>query len=320
MSVYKEPLEWIRESIDSILNQTFRDFEFIIVNDNPQGEEQMELLRYYETYDSRIVILHNEENIGLARSLNKAIMASRGQYIARMDADDIALPERFKMQFDYLDANLDVVVCGTWGKRFGDIPRLSYKKYETPVTLEQVRIASLFASPMIHPSVMFRSEVLKSNMYNSDLRKAQDYDLWGRLLQQNLNICNLPYILLKYRITQKSQLADTVSRQAGVAEMVRRNMLACFGISVSESELILHNDICRNRICNVQAAEQWLRKLKELLLECYPAQKKYIFQVISFRWAAVCLNTGTSYQYYRKSILYHRFSWVDTLRFVKRFL
>ena len=92
MSVYSERVDWIRKSIDSILNQTYSDFEFIIVNDKPDKEENAQLLEEYAARDSRIKVLTNEENIGLTKSLNKAFALAEGEFIARMDADDMALP------------------------------------------------------------------------------------------------------------------------------------------------------------------------------------------------------------------------------------
>ena len=89
MSIYKEPVEWMRQSIDSILNQTFTDFEFVIVNDNPIRSENRDILDEYSKKDFRIIVLSNDENIGLTKSLNKGLRISKGKYIARMDADDI---------------------------------------------------------------------------------------------------------------------------------------------------------------------------------------------------------------------------------------
>ena len=318
MSVYNEPVDWIKQAIASILNQTFKDFEFIIVDDNPRGDEQINILQYYKNIDSRIELVFNKENVGLAHSLNKAIEISRGKYIARMDADDIAAPSKFQMQYDYLEMHPNVAVCGTWGKKFGNIPVLSYKKYETPVSHEQVKVASLFASPMIHPSVMLRSDVVRNYMYNVNLRKAQDYDLWGRLLLHDIILCNIPCCLLKYRITQKSQTTETLSKQARVAEEVRKGLLAYLGIDFSEKELVLHNEICNGRICDVAAAEQWLLKLREFLSVRYSSQTSYINQLIVTRWALLCLNANISYKVYRKSEIYSGFSWINTLRFLKR--
>lgn len=320
MSVYSEPLEWIKESTDSILNQTFEDFEFIIVDDNPQGDEQINLLQYYKNIDSRIELVFNKENVGLAHSLNKAIEMSRGKYIARMDADDIAVPSRFQAQYDYLEAHPNVAVCGTWGKKFGNIPVLSYKRYETPVSPEQVKVASLFASPMIHPSVMLRSNVVRNYMYNANLRKAQDYDLWGRLLLHDITLCNIPCCLLKYRITQKSQTTETLSKQAKVAEEVRKELLSHLEIDFSENELVLHNEICNGKICDVAAAEQWLLKLREFLSVRYSCEIPYINQLIGTHWALLCLKANISYKVYRKSEIYSGFSWINTLRFLKKFM
>ena len=100
MSTYKEPIDWIRQSIDSILNQTFSEFEFIIVVDNPKYKELISVLNDYAEADNRICIMVNENNIGLVKSLNKALSQCNGEYIVRMDADDISLPERIAHQID----------------------------------------------------------------------------------------------------------------------------------------------------------------------------------------------------------------------------
>ena len=112
MSVYSERVDWIRKSIDSILNQTYSDFEFIIVNDKPDKEENAQLLEEYAARDSRIKVLTNEENIGLTKSLNKAFALAEGEFIARMDADDMALPERFKIQLEFMNAHPEIIASG----------------------------------------------------------------------------------------------------------------------------------------------------------------------------------------------------------------
>lgn len=99
MAIYNEPVEWMRQAIDSILYQSFKDFEFIIINDNPIRVENKEILDEYSAKDSRVIVVLNEENIGLTKSLNKGLAIASGEYIARMDADDIAMPERLRMQY-----------------------------------------------------------------------------------------------------------------------------------------------------------------------------------------------------------------------------
>ena len=102
MSVYNEPVDWMRQAIESILNQTYKDFEFIIVNDNPEREENQLVLNEYRDKDSRISVLCNDQNIGLTKSLNKGLENANCEFVARMDADDIAFPDRLKLQLQYL--------------------------------------------------------------------------------------------------------------------------------------------------------------------------------------------------------------------------
>ena len=320
MSVYNEPIVWIQQAVVSILNQSFRDFEFIIVLDNPNGDEQISLLEHYQKIDSRIVLLYNAENIGLAASLNKAIKVSSGRYIARMDADDIAMPERFQKQLDYLNQHQDIQVCGTWAKRFGNLPRLSYKKFKFPVSPEQARIFSLFASPLVHPSVMVRAEVMKEYLYNSELRKAQDYDLWCRLLCNDVNVASLPLYLIRYRVTAKSLVKESLSSQEDVSRRVRACLLSYQGIEATEAEISLHNGICGNSDAALEVIEDWLIQLKSILIEKFPLQKTYISDLVGKYWAANCISKEASYCHYHKSNLYPGFKWLAISRFLKRAL
>ena len=112
MSVFKEPLDWIELSINSIRNQSFSDFEFIIVNDNITDIPLKSFLSKLQNIDPRIIILENHENLGLTKSLNRALAIAKGKYIARMDADDISFNQRFQIQFDYLEDKRDYILVG----------------------------------------------------------------------------------------------------------------------------------------------------------------------------------------------------------------
>lgn len=223
MSVYKEPLEWIKESIDSILNQTFKDFEFIIVNDNPQRKENAEILSDYAIKDERICILSNEVNIGLTKSLNRALLVAHGKYIARMDADDISYPTRFQKQFDFLEKHLDVGVCGANVLLFG-------KKNEIKYYPENDVDCYLFErSPFAHPVVMIRVEPLKKYnlFYDSTFKYAQDYELWNRF-HSYTSFYNLQDVLLKYRITDKQITKKKYREQQVYAAKIRRSSIQKF--------------------------------------------------------------------------------------------
>ncbi len=220
MSVYKEPVEWIRQSIDSVLNQTFSDFEFIIICDNPAYEEGIATLKEYAEKDNRIKIIFNEENIGLTKSLNKGLAIVKGDYIARMDADDISLPTRFQKQVEYLDDNHSCIVCGSNYEKFGD--ESGYK--ENPENNDEMFL--FLKSPFAHPSVMFRrlfnEEIVK---YNTDYPVSQDYALWTRLYGRGAIFYNVQEILLRYRCS-KQQLSTSKNKiQSELSKKIRRTAL-----------------------------------------------------------------------------------------------
>ena len=112
MSVFNNEAD-VGEAIESMLNQTFSDFEFIIINDC-STDKSVSIIEHYCQLDERIRLIHNETNCKLAASLNRGIQFAQGEFIARMDADDVAMPERLKIQYDYMQTNSEVAVCGTW--------------------------------------------------------------------------------------------------------------------------------------------------------------------------------------------------------------
>ena len=201
MGIYNEPLEWIKQSIDSILNQTFVDFEFIIVNDNPLRNDNYILLNKYQQIDKRIVVVENESNIGLTESLNKALLLAKGKYIARMDADDISLPNRLMLQYQYMEEHLSVVVCGTNFKCIGKNNLLTipnWLKYDDM----NIKAQLLFNSCFLHPTVFIRKSILDTYQifYDPSYKQSQDYRMW-EILSNYGEFANLRQKLLKYRLS-----------------------------------------------------------------------------------------------------------------------
>ena len=204
MSIYNEPIEWIEQAIDSILSQTFSDFEFIIVNDKPDRHENNVLLDKYSKKDNRIIIVNNETNLGLPKSLNKGILEAKGRYIARMDADDISLPERFARQIEFLDKHPEVGVCGTFAKKIDENNNI-IGRIKLQSKSEDLKNAICFFVPFVHPTVMIRKEILLENNYDENCIIAQDYNLWLRLSDKT-SFFNIPKTLFHYRVhTSQSQ-------------------------------------------------------------------------------------------------------------------
>ena len=221
MSVYNEPKEWLISSINSILNQSFSDFEFIIINDNPTRPINSIVLNSYAISDSRVKIFENKSNIGLTKSLNKGLKLAEGKYIARMDADDISLPDRFFKQVTFLDSNKEYVVCGT---NFIKINKFKKKKktVKLPESDTEIRNRLVLSTPMGHPTIMFRKSTLNRNnlFYDESLKYSQDYKFIFELSRLG-KLHNLQETLLKYRISENQITKMYSKEQTNYANRIR---------------------------------------------------------------------------------------------------
>lgn len=186
--------KYLREAIESILNQTFSDFEFLIMNDG-STDESVTIINSY--HDPRICLAHNERNLGLIHTLNRGMERAGGEYIARMDCDDISLPDRLSKQVALMERHPEIGVCGTWIQYFmgrDDIIRLPVNHHEIKASLPTV-------CPIAHPTAMLRTSLVKNNglYYSHDYPHAEDYEMWFRAAEIT-HLANIPEILLKYRI------------------------------------------------------------------------------------------------------------------------
>jgi glycosyltransferase involved in cell wall biosynthesis len=195
MSVYNGE-KYLREAIESILNQSYSDFEFLIIDDCSTDSSASILAEYTES-DSRIYILKNKKNLGLTKSLNIGLRSARGEYIARMDADDISLPNRLKTQVDFMDKHSDIGVCGSAIQAF----QAKESVTSPPKDHKRIVIGLLQDNPVAHPTVLIRTSILKEHeiFYNEDFIAAQDYELWVRLSRVT-KFENLTCVLLQYRL------------------------------------------------------------------------------------------------------------------------
>ncbi len=222
MGVYREPPRFIHEAIDSILEQTYSDFEFIIVLDDPDNEEALAILRDYEKQDNRVSVLVNDRNIGLAMSLNRALELVKGEMIARMDADDISLPERFQIQLDYMDKHPGVSVLGTNKIIIDEEGNELSRGSHLPVSAKENAQVLRYANVMVHSSVMIRTEDIKKINGYRDIPTTQDFDLWLRFVTSGMKIHNINQYLLKYRINSQGVSMSKAYKQALVAVYMRK--------------------------------------------------------------------------------------------------
>ena len=186
----------IKETIDSILSQTYHNFEFIIINDGSSDSTES-IIKTYN--DKRIKLLNNETNKGLIYSLNRGLDSANGEFIVRMDADDISLPQRIEKQIACFKQNPKLVACGTMIEYFGNT-KLAPRKYITKISDRENKELLLFTSCFAHPTVMLRKEVLDQHKlhYDAEFKNCEDYKLWIDLMEYG-EFYNIPEVLLRYR-------------------------------------------------------------------------------------------------------------------------
>jgi glycosyltransferase involved in cell wall biosynthesis len=196
MSVYNDE-KTVAGAIESVIVQTYTDWEFIIINDC-STDRSMEIIRRYARQQDRIRVLENECNLGLAASLNKGIKAAGGKYIARMDGDDFSYKERFEKQVAFMEDNPAVDVLGTGAELFDQNGEtLAYKNL--PETHDELSANIHKKCPFFHPSVIMRKAFLKrSGGYNDRFRREEDFDLWSRMCRK-ATFHNLQEPLIRYQ-------------------------------------------------------------------------------------------------------------------------
>lgn len=218
MPVYKTA-PYLREAMDSILSQTFTDYELIVLNDCSPDEAD-EILDTYS--DSRIVRYKGEKNAGLSNILNVGIGMARGKYIARMDSDDLSCPERLQIQVDFLESHPDIDLVSVGMQLFGAKDEI-WVREQNP---DKVKINALFHSPILHASSMWRRERFeeKGLRFRQEMVPSEDYDLWTRALVKGLKMVNLRQVLYKYRI-HPAQATTRTDLTAEKDRIVQQNYL-----------------------------------------------------------------------------------------------
>ncbi|MCJ7575561.1 MAG: glycosyltransferase [Dehalococcoidia bacterium] len=214
--------KYLEKAIESILTQTFRDFEFIIIDDG-STDDTSDILARYQQKDARIRVYH-QKNQGLMASLNRGCQLAQGKYIARMDADDVSLPERLEQQVRFLDTRPDIGILGTWMEV---IDKNGVTRYivRVPTTPALIEWSLLFDSCMGHPSVMMRRDVIERlNFYSSEATYAEDYDLWSRA-SLITHLANIPEALLRYRVWEGGLTSHRLLETRQYADIVSRSVI-----------------------------------------------------------------------------------------------
>jgi hypothetical protein len=280
-------LPYLEEAVRSVLDQSFQDYEFIIVDD-ASTDESPALIDGFS--DKRIKLLANPKQLGLSRSLNKGIGDSSGKYIGRMDHDDVSLSTRLMEQVAFLEANPDVDLIGTWAKTIGRTPEQIWRY---PTKDEDIRSEFVFNSCLVHSSVMWRRTTFEKYglSYDAGTVRAQDYELWTRAKRQ-IRFANIPKPLLRYRVHPSGVGSMFGGEQQATADKVREREIAQLGIESTAGELTLHHALSRwefpRTLEGLMALEAWLLKLYEgnRASKAYPVAA--LGRALERRWRAAC--------------------------------
>lgn len=261
MPVYNAE-KFLKKAINSILGQTFKDYEFLIINDGSTDNSKKIILSYK---DSRIRYYENKINQGVIKTLNRGLRLSKGKYIARMDADDISMKYRLKKQYNFMEQNQQIAVSGTWLKIIGNKTQ-NNKIWENPCDHNSIKCSALFYSPIFHPTAILRSNIfIKYHIfYNSSYIHAEDYALWVKIMEKE-KVANINDVLLYHRIHPNSTGIINSLLLRKNSNKLRVYQLHKLGIHPTNTELQIHQAISSNQLKlnkkNIFAARLWLLKL-----------------------------------------------------------
>ncbi len=263
MSVYNGEL-YLREAVDSILNQSFTDFEFIIVDDG-STDASPGVLAACAKRDRRIRLLRNASNLGLIPSLNNGLQVACGEYVARQDADDVSLPKRLVLQVQFLDKHPEIGALGTWMTNVDKTGRRVV--WKTPTSHAVIRWSLLFSTSMAHASVMMRRSLLDGDTpFRPEMLHAEDYDLWSRL-SEKAKLANLPECLYlrrehELRVSVRHQEKQEETVQAVMYENIKKLL------GHEPNATIVRN--LRNAFCGeLLEGSAELRAMVELIIKLY---------------------------------------------------
>lgn len=291
MPVYNAQL-YLAEAINSVLNQTYTNFEFLIINDGSVDDSETIIKSFI---DPRIVYLKNEHNKGLIFTLNRGVSLAKGTYIARMDQDDICDLNRFQEQLTAFKSDEELVICGSFIKTFNTSSETLVDYM--PITHSQIISSIYFRCPFAHPSVMMKTAALSKlkEVYREEYLLSEDYDLWSRLLFIGKGI-NIPKYLLNYRIHDKQMSQVHQVQKYITVQNIQKNLLAQLNIVPNGMEslfmLNLFKGISKQDENYLTIGRLFLDKLHQQFKLQNPDETPDLSIVLIARWIQICGNSG----------------------------
>jgi len=290
--IYNSALH-LRKSIESLLSQTYKNFEIIAINDGSTDTSRDILLSYK---DQRIKYFEHMQNQGLVATLNEGFALTKGKYIARMDPDDYCQKDRLEKQVKYLDGHPDISILGSWIQNFGLYTYL----WRVHQTSKFITTKLLFETSVAHPSVMMRREsVLATGIkFEEKYHGAEDFMFWSKLSEGGLKFANIPQALLNYR-THPSQVGEAEkSRQQRSSLLVRLYNIHRLGLKPTSTEKEVHQKLSSwiplTGLKEIVATGRWLRKILDANKRRRVYDSDALSTIVGEKWTIICYLSSTS--------------------------
>ena len=280
-------------AVNSILAQTFTDFELLLVDDG-STDGSLALLERYAARDSRVRVEINGANLGIPRTRNRGLELARGEYIALLDSDDYAYPGRLQAQVRFLDAHRDHVQVGSWGSFMDEDGRLGRRVRRQPIAAPDVDAELLFRCCLSNRSIMARSAVLQAYRYREAFPRCQDYDMHVRLAEHHA-MANLPAILVcgRQHAGRYTGLTRDLGRSRKMA--INRAQLEVLGLTAGDADLEKHYLLSRGGLAEreyLQWAEAWLSDLLAANRRAGRYRQASLTRAVGKRWFILCKRVG----------------------------
>ncbi len=282
---------YVGAAIDSVLAQSFRDFELLLIDDG-STDRSVEVLRSYN--DPRVRVVCNGRNLGQPETRNRGLALARGQYIAMLDSDDIARPDRLLRQVTFLDRYQDCVEVGGWTRSIDADGRLLKKTKRQPPASDDIHVQLLFRCSLSHTTIMGRTAVLQTYGYRKHFIRCQDYDLHVRLARHH-TMANIPHILTYTRIHPNQIAVQTPELGDARKTEIMRAQLTALGVTGAPDDLKAHLMLSRMRKMKFRPdhayldwAESWLLRLEAAnrKTQCY--SERAFARTLSEKWLQTC--------------------------------
>jgi len=298
---------FLAETIKSILNQTFNNFEFIIINDSSK-DSSLKIIKNYMKKDKRIILVNNHKNIGSVLSRNIGLKKARGKYIAILDHDDISLPDRLYIEYDFLEKNKDIFLVGSGAININENGK-HLSKFNPITNLNKIKEKLSNNNCFYHPSIMYRNK--RGLFYREKLPYADDYDFYLRLLSENKKLANISKILILYRKHQFASSRSNFTKMELFAQKAREFYFQRLKYGKDE-----YNKFNPNEILNLNIEKTKNKRVLELEI-------KASFKINNFkRTKKFCRKYFKNYGIFNKFFIYYLLSFTNKrfINFLKKII